>query len=54
MSASVGGLAAATTYHFRLVTSSAGGTSYGDTLTFTTAAAKLPGEGGLEQPLEVS
>ena len=51
VSAFVSGLAAATTYHYRLVTSSAGGTSYGDTLTFTTVAAKLPG-GGLEEPLE--
>ena len=52
VSASVGGLAAGTTYHYRLVTSTVGGTSYGATLMFTTAAAKLPGEGGLEQPLE--
>jgi len=33
------GLAAGTTYHFRLVASSAGGTSYGEDRTFTTTAA---------------
>ena len=49
VAASVGGLAAGTTYHYRLVAPSVGGTSYGATLTFTTAATKL-GEGGLEPP----
>ncbi len=52
VSASISGLAAGATYHYRLVASNSSGTSYGDTLTFTTAAAKLPGEGGLEPPLE--
>ncbi len=51
VSASVSGLAAGTTYHYRLVASSVGGTSYGATLAFTTAATKL-GEGGLEPPIE--
>ena len=52
VSASINGLAAGTTYHYRLVTSNSVGTSYGKTLTFTTAAAKLPGGGGLEESLE--
>jgi hypothetical protein len=36
------GLKASTTYHFRIVASNAGGTSYGDDETFTTAANPPP------------
>ena len=36
---SIGGLTPGTTYHFRLVTNNAGGTSYGADQTFTTASA---------------
>ncbi|HEX7291520.1 MAG TPA: hypothetical protein VF250_10380 [Conexibacter sp.] len=45
----LGGLEAGTIYHFRLVASSAGGTSYGQDRTFTTAAA-LPAPPGEARP----
>ena len=38
----ISGLAPGTTYHFRLVTNNAGGTSYGADQTFTTASATAP------------
>jgi len=48
VSAVVGGLAAGTTYHYRLVAGNASGVAYGATLAFTTAPATLGGG----QPLE--
>jgi len=49
VSAAVSGLAAGTTYHYRLVVANSSGTSYGDTLSFTTHAATLEAESGLEK-----
>ena len=49
VSATVTGLAAGTTYHYRLVASNSAGSSYGVTLTFTTGAATLGGGGPLEE-----
>jgi hypothetical protein len=46
----VSGLQPATTYHFRIVASSAGGTAYGSDRTFTTAAVGNPGPGGKPKP----
>jgi hypothetical protein len=43
VSAAVGGLAPATTYHFRLVASSAGGTDIGSDVSFTTTAGASGG-----------
>jgi hypothetical protein len=42
LSAVLGGLAAKTTYHYRLVVENAGGASFGADQTFTTAPAALP------------
>jgi hypothetical protein len=42
VSASLSGLAPATTYHFRLVNHSQNGTAYGTDMTFTTLATGLP------------
>jgi len=39
VSAAIGNLAAGTTYHYRLVATNSGGTSYGSDVTFTTVAA---------------
>jgi len=51
VSASLTGLAAGTTYHYRLVAANSSGTSYGATLSFTTSAATLQGEGGLVEQI---
>jgi hypothetical protein len=48
VSASIEGLAADTTYHFRILASNAGGSSEGGEQEFTTASAPPPGGGGGE------
>jgi len=45
--ASVGALREGTTYHFRIVSTSGGGTSYGDDQTFTTSSAPSPPSTGM-------
>jgi bacillolysin len=50
VSAGVSGLAAETTYHFRLVASNAAGTSYGSDQTFSTATSTDGGSGGSDGP----
>jgi N-acetylneuraminic acid mutarotase len=42
VSANISGLAASTAYHFRIVATNSGGTSYGSDRTFTTLAAPAP------------
>ena len=49
VSASITGLAAGTVYHYRLVVASSSGSTYGDTLAFTTAPATIQGSGNLEK-----
>ena len=46
--AAIAGLAASTTYHYRLVATNSSGISSGATLTFVTGAATLQGDGELE------
>src|SRR5439155_902757 len=42
VSANISGLAASTAYHFRIVATNSGGTSYGNDRTFTTLSASGP------------
>ena len=48
VSATIGGLTANTTYHYRVKGSSMGGTTYGDDMTFTTPACELLSDGSFE------
>ena len=52
VSAAITGLAAATTYHYRLVAANGSGTTYGATLSFTTGPATLQGEGELIEQIK--
>jgi N-acetylneuraminic acid mutarotase len=50
VSMDVSGLSASTTYHFRIVATSSGGTTYGSDRTFTTTSCNAIRNGGFEIP----